>query len=154
MKITEVMKTNVVTIPVEATLGEAVATFDLNHVSLLPVVDEGRRLVGVVSLRDVLRLCWPSFVNIIEDYDFVHDFGALEKIEISEALSGTPVSQIMQEPTSVAGDCGLLRAAAVMRQHDIRDLPVVDQAERLVGLASWTDVGTAFLRNRVKQEDS
>lgn len=152
MKITEVMKREVVTIPLNATLGEAVSTFDKNHVSLLPVVDEERSLVGVISLRDVLRLCWPSFVNLIEDYDFVHDFGALEKIEISDALSGTPVSQIMQEPTHVDGDCGLLRAAAVMRQHDIRDLPVVDQAGRLVGLASWTDVGTAFLRNRVRRE--
>jgi CBS-domain-containing membrane protein len=34
-----------------------------------------------------------------------------------------------------------------MRQHDLRDLPVVDEEGHLVGLASWVDVGVAFLES-------
>ena len=39
------------------------------------------------------------------------------------------------------------RAEAMMRQHELRDLPVVDEQHHLVGLASWVDVGVAFLEN-------
>jgi CBS-domain-containing membrane protein len=33
-----------------------------------------------------------------------------------------------------------------MQKHDLHDLPVVDDAYRLFGIASRVDVGTAFLR--------
>ncbi len=140
-----VMKKRVFSVHRSATLGEAVEIMLDNHVGLLPVVDDDHKLVGVLSLRDVLRLSWPAFVTMLEDYDFVHDFGALEEVEISPELRRTPVAEIMNEATEVEGSCKLLRAAAVMRQHGIYDLPVVDDEGRLIGLASWVDVGTAFL---------
>lgn len=151
MKISEIMKKNVVSVHLDASLSEAVSKLVDNHVGLLPVVDNSGLLSGVISLRDILRLYWPSFMSLVEDYDFVHDFGALEKAEIPPDVQDTPVSEIMQEPLMVEGTSKLLRAAAFMRQHDIRDLPVVDEAGRLIGLASWVDVGTAFLRDQRDQ---
>lgn len=154
MTISEIMKKKVVSVHLDTTLSEAVSKLVDNHVGLLPVVDHDGTLIGVVSLRDILRLYWPSFMSLVEDYDFVHDFGALERAEISPELRKTPVSEIMQEPTMVEGTCKLLRAAAFMRQHDIRDLPVVNEAGRLIGLASWVDVGTAFLRDQRDQNQA
>lgn len=151
MKISEIMKKNVVSVHLDTSLSEAVSKLVDNHVGLLPVVDNNGLLSGVISLRDILRLYWPSFMSLVEDYDFVHDFGALEKAEIPPEVQDTLVSEIMQEPLMVEGTCKLLRAAAFMRQHDIRDLPVVDEAGRLIGLASWVDVGTAFLRDQRDQ---
>lgn len=143
--VTAIMKKKVYSVHQSDTLGEAVRVMLDNHVGLLPVVDDDHMLVGVLSLRDVLRLSWPAFVTMLEDYDFVHDFGALEESEISPDLRRTPVIELMNEATKVEGSCKLLRAAAVMRQHGIYDLPIVDEEGRLIGLASWVDVGTAFL---------
>ena len=148
------MKREVVSVRVDQTLEDAIRLLVDKRVGMLPVVDEQDRLVGILGLREILRLSWPSFLDMVEDYDFVHDFGVLERGEISQEQRARPVKDLMQPPASVEVDCGLLRAEAVMRQHRLRDLPVVDEQNRLVGLASWVDVGVAFLRDRGIPRDS
>jgi CBS domain-containing protein len=51
----------------------------------------------------------------------------------------------MRDPVSVDQTCGLLRAFATMIKHEIRDLPVVNAAGALVGIASRVDIAVAFL---------
>ena len=140
------MKRNVVWLNINGTLEEAIELMIKHRIGLLPLVDEQRNLQGILNLRDILRLAWPTFIEMIEDYDFVHSFGALEASHLSESFRTKPVIEIMEAAISVPESCGLLRAAAVMSQHRLRDIPVVDAENRLVGLASWVDVGIAFLQ--------
>ena len=42
-------------------------------------------------------------------------------------------------------DCGLLRAYALMVQHNVHDILVVSPEGKLVGIASRVDVGRAIL---------
>jgi CBS domain-containing protein len=51
----------------------------------------------------------------------------------------------MRPATTVEEDCGLLRAYALMIQHEMHDLPVVRDDGTLVGIASRVDIGTAIL---------
>jgi CBS-domain-containing membrane protein len=145
MKIRDCMKRNVVSIPAAATVGEAASLFVARHIGLLPVVDEQGRLLGVLGLRDMLTLALPAFVNLIEDVDFVHDFGAVESARPTPEALAQPVTSLMQPATTVPEDCGLLRAYALMRQRDLHDLPVLAADGRLVGIASRVDVATAVL---------
>lgn len=146
MILRSVMKERVISIDVEATLEEAMRRFVEQRIGVLPVVDGEQRLVGVLGLEQVLSLALPTFINMVEDYDFVGDFGAVEFARIEDGVRRQRVGALMREATAVQADCGLLRAYAMMRQHSLRDLPVVDSGGRLVGIASWVDVGTAFLR--------
>ena len=150
MEIQSVMKRHVVSVHEDATLEEAVALLVRHRIGLLPVVDRKGKLLGIVQLKDILELSLPAFVNVVEDYDFVHDFGALEIGEISEEKRGTPIREIMRPPKAVEMDCRLLRAHAFMRQHDLHDLPVIDDRGNLVGLASWVDVGIGFLKDWIR----
>jgi CBS domain-containing protein len=145
MKVKDCMKTNVFSIPATETIREAAAIFVAHHIGLLPVVDEQGRLIGVVGLRDLLKLELPDFVNLVPDVDFVHDFGAVETTRPSAKELGQPVTALMREAISVVEDCGLLRAYALMLQHEVHDLPVVSADGRLVGIASRVDIGTAIL---------
>jgi len=154
MDVGSVMKREVVSVRTDQTLEDAIRLLVDRRVGMLPVVDGQDRLVGILGLREILRLSWPTFLDIVEDYDFVRDFGVLERSEISAEDRARPVAQLMQPATSVEVGCGLLRAEAVMRQHQLRDLPVVDEQNRLVGLASWVDVGVAFLRHWANPQDS
>jgi CBS domain-containing protein len=51
--IADLMSTNVVTVSVNDTLGEAHAEMEIGLIRHLPVVDERGRLVGVLSDRDL-----------------------------------------------------------------------------------------------------
>jgi CBS domain-containing protein len=153
MDIGSVMKREVVWLKVDATMGEAIELMIDHRIGLIPLVDEQKRLQGILNLRDILSLAWPSFIDVIENFDFVHDFGASETSPSRESLRTKPVSEFMQTPTFVTESCGILRAAAVMSQHRLRDIPVVDAEDHLIGLASWVDVGIAFLQEWVSPDD-
>jgi len=150
MEIQSVMKRQVVSVHEDATLEKAVALLVEHRIGMLPVVGREGKLLGIVRLKNILELSLPTFVEVMEDYDFVHDFGAMEIGEISQEKRGTPVREIMQPPQAVEMSCRLLRAHAFMRQHDLHDLPVVDDRGILVGLASWVDVGVGFLKDWIR----
>ncbi len=145
MKVRDCMKRNVVAIPATAIIDEAVRLLVARHIGLLPVVDEKRRPVGVLGLRDLLTLALPTFVNLVEDVDFVLDFGAAELARPAPEALARPVTTLMRPPTTIEEDCGLLRAYALMRQHDLHDLPVVAADGTLVGIVSRVDIATAVL---------
>jgi CBS domain-containing membrane protein len=143
--IRDCMKRNVVSIRATATVREAAALFVARHIGLLPVVDVQGRVLGVLGLRDLLTLELPAFVYLVDDVDFVHDFGAVETTRPAPEMLAQPVTSLMRPATTVPEDCGLLRAYALMYQRDLHDLPVVAADGSLVGIASRVDIATAVL---------
>jgi len=142
------MKHEVVSISVLATINEAAYLFVERHIGTLPVVDADGKLVGILHIRDLLELVMPSFVRLVEDFDFVRgDFSVFETLLPPLEVAIQPASSIMAPPMSVRAGSGLLRAFAIMNSHDLYDLLVVDDDDRLVGLASRVDIGTALLAN-------
>ncbi len=86
------------------------------RVSGLPVVDEDRRLLGIVTNRDILFL--PT-----------------------EAFGVTYVHQVMTPMPLVTGPEGISReeAAALLALHKVEKLPLVDPSGRLTGLITVKD---------------
>jgi CBS domain-containing protein len=140
------MKHEVISISVSATIREAAALFFEEHIGTLPVVDADEKLVGILHISDLLELVMPSFVRLVEDFDFVRgDFSIFETLLPPQEVAAQPASSIMVATVSVRAISGLLRAFAIMNSHHLYDLPVVDDDGRLVGLASRVDIGTALL---------
>lgn len=145
MEISHCMKRDVFSISSTATIREAAAVFVERHIGLLPIVDERGKLIGMVGLRDLLMLELPDFFKLIPDLDFVRDFGAVETNRPTPEQLDQSVKTLMRPVTSVEETSGLLRSYALMLKEDMHDLPVIDTAGRLVGIASRVDLGTAIL---------
>lgn len=145
MNVSSCMKKHVVSIPVTATIREAAAVIVSRHIGLLPVVDKNDKPVGVISMRDLLTLELPDFVSFVADVDFVHDFGAVETSHPSARTLDKSVKSLMKPPVSVDEDCGLLRAYALMLQHNLHDMLVVSKDGKLIGITSRVDIGVAVL---------
>ncbi len=145
--ISEYMKRQVVAVAPSTTVHDAARLIVDKRVGTLPVVDEQGVLIGVVRLDDLLRVFMPDFVALLEDIDFVHDFGVLEALQPADVPAAVRLTMrdLMQPPCAVEQTCGLLRAYATMLKHDIRDLPVLNKAGSLVGIASRVDIAAAFL---------
>lgn len=147
MTVKSSMKTRVVTVLDTDNLGTAAKRFVKNHVGMLPVINAKGKLVGVLQLRDLLTLILPAFTRLMDDFDFVSDFGAMESIRPSQEIIAKQVFEVMEAPVCVDVSCGLSRAFALLHHHNLTDLPVVDKENCLVGIASRVDVGTAILKN-------
>lgn len=108
---------DVVTLPHDARVADAVALLAERGIGAMPVMD-GDAVVGVFSERDVIR--------ILSD----RGEGALDM----------PISTVMTAPAlTVSCDEPVLGALSVMTHRRVRHLPVVD-AGRLVGLVSIGDL--------------
>jgi len=145
MQIRECMNREIVSVRTTSTLGEAANVLVEKRVGLLPVTDDARKLVGVIGLSEILALCLPAVIDLIDDLDFVRDFGALEEMCISPEMRARQILSFMREPISVQETTGLLRAYTMMLQHRLHDMPVVKPNGTLVGSISRVDIGTAFL---------
>lgn len=147
MLVKDAMKRDVASIHVDATICQAAALLVERHIGTLPVVDDDNKLVGLVQMRDLHNLVMPDFIRLVEDFDFVHSFGAVAKREPTPELLERSITTVMEEPVSVEEVCGLLRAAAMLHSHRLLDIPVVDENKRLVGIASRVDIGTKILED-------
>jgi CBS domain-containing protein len=145
MQIKDYMKKNVVSIRTTTTIGEAAAMIVEKHVGILPVADEQGKPIGVVYLNDLLTLEMPDFISLVADFDFVHDFGAVETTRPEPELLARSVTSIMQPVMTIEEESGLLRAYATMLQNKIQDLPVTTSSGSLVGIVSLVDIGAAIL---------
>jgi len=127
MKVRELMQTDVKTVEVDATVGDAITTLADAHVSALPVTDNHGRIVGVVSTTDIL-------CNLAE----TTEPDARERL-----FDETPVREIMTSRSRViAPDAEVLDAARAMLGLDVHRL-FVEEHGRLVGVLSQTDIVAA-----------
>lgn len=145
MTVRACMKRRVFSVKVNTTLDQAAAIMRENRIGTLPVVDQDNKLVGMLRLENILALVMPDFVHLVEHFEFAHNFGSLEYAKPEPESLKQTVDEIMEEPVSVEQDSGVLRAAAVLHFRDLRDLPVVDADDKLVGLVSHVDLGISLM---------
>ncbi|MEU3215163.1 CBS domain-containing protein [Streptomyces sp. NPDC006971] len=112
-----------------------------NDVTAVPVVDELGRPMGVVSEADLLRKCsdradpsGPTPIPHVEAWERAKAEGAR-----AEELMSAPAVCARPEWTVV-------EAARLMEVQDVKRLPVVDEADRLLGIISRRDLLRVFLR--------
>jgi len=118
MRVRELMTEKVTACTPDSTLAGVASRMWLGACGAVPVVDEARRVVGIVTDRDV---CFA--VTSLDR--------APSDIRVREIMSGTPFT--------CSPDDDVRDALRTMADRHVRRLPVVDAGERLVGMLSVTD---------------
>jgi CBS domain-containing protein len=124
------------------TLFKEIAKILADHdVSAVPVLDDQGRPAGVVSEADLLRKAAHQ-----SDLTGRTPIPPLEDWERARA-EGRTAEEVMSTPAVCAHpEWTVVEAARLMAVHDIKRLPVVDEADRLVGIVSRADLIRIFLR--------
>ena len=119
-RLRDVMTTGVETVAPGDTIRCAAETMDALDVGSLPVCD-GERLIGMVTDRDLA-------VRAVASGRDPNRTAVIEAMtpELVYALEGQ----------------GIDDAVELMREHEIRRLPVVDERHRLVGIVALADLAT------------
>ena len=118
-----VMSTDLITVQPGATLAEARSRMQDNHIHHLPVVEDADKLVGLVTLTDVLR----AQDSVLRDQG---ERIRAADIKVSDVMV-TNVATVMQ-------DASLRQAALFIEKHSIGCLPVI-RDDSLIGIITDSD---------------
>ena len=136
----DVMTTRVIAVRKDASFKEMAAMLRSSRISAFPVVDDARRVIGVVSEADLL-------VKEAVQADGASMLAALRHWREDEKEAGVTAGDLMTTPALTIGpDAAVAEAARLMYDHRVKRLPVVTGAGLLVGIISRVDVLSVFDR--------
>jgi CBS-domain-containing membrane protein len=138
--VTDVMNHSVVTAYPGALFKEVAAALARNHIDAVPVIDEDRHVVGVVTASDLL-----ARVAGTRPVPRGHRLSAgMETARKGRALTA---KELMTSPAiTVTPNTSIADAARLAARSRVRSLPVVDRNGVLVGMVSRGDLVKVFLR--------
>lgn len=149
MKVANIMRKSVVTVNEETPLTEVGLLIFSLGLSGIPVVRD-RKLVGIITEKDILSKFHPSVVEYMEDPVNAGNFEQMEK-NLRNFLS-VPAKKIMStNPTTITADTPLVKAQALMATNHISRLPIVDNENNLIGIVSQGDIFRELVKNEIPQ---
>jgi acetoin utilization protein AcuB len=143
MRVAELMTSKVFTVEPHDLIDRVFFLIHYEKIRHLPVVEKGK-LVGIVSDRDLYKALGPKSnsqaVEANKDNTQLH------------VVSQKVVHIMHRGVYTVTGDTLLSDAAAMMAEHRIGALPVVDN-NKLIGILSATDILRVFAKLEHARED-
>jgi len=141
MQAADVMTQNVITVSPDSEVRE-IATLLLEHgISAVPVVDDGGKVLGIVSEGDLMRRVendtsrrkswWLKLFAGHDAADYVKSHGR----RAHEIMT--------RDPITIEGDMPLHKISRLLEKHHIKRVPVV-QAGKLVGIVSRSNLLRGF----------
>lgn len=128
------MREPVVTISATAPISEALIAMRDHDVRRLPVVSDTDELCGMITQGDIRG------ADVLQ-------FAGLDLVAIADGLCKVRVSDVMSKnPIAVTGDTDLREAASLMIEHKCGGLPVIDEANMVVGIITESDLFEALVQ--------
>ena len=119
MKVKNVMTVDPVAIWLTESLASAAKSMWENDCGILPIIKEGRKVVGLITDRDI---CMATAIRNRPG----------SAISVEEVING--------KVFSVAPDDDIQTALHLMQEHKIRRLPVMNEEGELKGMLSMNDI--------------
>ena len=117
----EIMNKNVITLTSERTLWQAKELMKIRKISGIPVVNDQRKLIGIISIEDIIM--------------------ALEKNYIKEPIGDHMTKRVV----SFSPDEPLESIVSKFERYHFGRFPVVDKNKRILGVISKKDITRAIL---------
>lgn len=119
MRTREIMTGPAITCGSDDTVGRAAQLMWEHDCGVIPVVDRGGRVVGMITDRDI---CMATFTQ-------------------DKAPGHIPVSSVMSKQVhSCHAEDSIERAERLMKDRQVRRIPIVDDNDRPVGVLSLNDI--------------
>lgn len=128
VSVRHVMSTELITVHHGDAISKVRSVFSEQHLHHLPVVDGGK-IVGIVSWTDLMRL---SYGDAFGEDDRAVD-AMLDHTHKLEDL-------MHQNPVTVDVNSGVRDATRILAEGDFHALPVVENADQLVGIVTTKDL--------------
>jgi len=110
----------------------------------LPVLNAAGKMIGFLSMGDILKAVFPSYMGLMNLGDFTWD-GMVE--DMAKKAGNKKVSDMMtREVISVEEDSSLMECVDHMLKHNVKRLPVIGKDGKIAGILYERDVFFAITR--------
>jgi CBS domain-containing protein len=147
--VAEIMDREPATVTPDTSVREVIEVLQTHDLPGVPVVDEVRKVVGIVTESDLVitdeesDFHLPHFVNIMGADIFLESTKHFEK-RAQKAFASNAADMMTADPLTVGPDEPAEHAAKLISQKHHNRLPVVDDEGRLVGVVTRIDVLAAL----------
>lgn len=136
------MQKKVVTASPDETVQSVIGLMVSKKTNGLVILDDDNKVIGILSSWDIIK-------HIVPDY--LEEDGHLARFEASDIFASRvkhvkddPISKFMTKKVrTVKEDCSLMVAITLLSEFHIRQLPVVDEENHLIGYLNRTDIKKA-----------
>lgn len=126
--ISKIMTRKLITLKITDDLFKAEKLFKEHRIRHIPVVDNQKHIVGMLSLTDLNRI---SFLDSYDEDEIQIDNAIYEMLCIEQLM--------VKSPVKVTSDITIKDAAEILAKNEFHALPVVDNGV-LVGIVTTTDL--------------
>lgn len=128
------MTKDVITLTPETSMMKASKLMKEKRISRVPVVDEKGALVGIVSDRDI-KDASPSKATTLDMHELYY---LLSEVKLKDIMTKKVMTIRVGETVE--------RAAVILLENNIGGLPVVDEANKVVGIVTDSDIFKVLIR--------
>jgi predicted transcriptional regulator len=153
MLVKDVMNREVITVSENENLSQLIAKFRKYNYHTLPVIDNDKKVSGLVSSEDIMKVCLPHNPVLGELLKSTHLYDTEEEnileMDLPEDLGTTvKVSDIMNINVVTIEDSETIAdVRKQMKLHNIKRVPVTRNQE-LVGFITLFDIIIALFKER------
>jgi acetoin utilization protein AcuB len=133
MRVSKWMSPKVLTLLPSDSISTAIHLMKEKRIRRIPIVNEGGKLVGIVSDRD-LKDVSPSRATTLDIWEL---HAVLDKLKIVDIMT--------KKPVTVSPETPIEKAAALMLEKRVEGLPVLDAKGAVVGILTEGDVFRALV---------
>lgn len=142
----DIMSRDLVTAEFGTELEEIWAQLRFHKIKSIPVLDRARRVIGIVSLVDILKRADLKTYETFEDklIKFIRRTPGVtsEKAEVAGQVMASPVFTVRE-------DAHILALVPLLSNKGLHQVPVVNSENRLVGMVTQSDLIAALYHSGV-----
>ena len=115
----------------------------------LPVLDAHQKVIGILSMQDILKAVYPSYMSMMNLGNFTWD-GMVESLA-KQAGNEKVASHMSRDVMTVQENDSLMECVDLMIKHHVKRLPVIDQAGKVVGMIYERDIFYVITRSMLDE---
>jgi len=115
----------------------------------LPVLDAQGKLLGILSMGDILKAVYPFYMPMMNLGEFAWD-GMVESLA-KQAGDRLVETAMTKEVITVVESDSLMKCVDHMIKNKVQRLPVIDDSERVTGMVYERDVFFAIVRAMLQE---
>ncbi len=147
VELKDIISSELICVTPDDTLRAALELMREHRISALPVIDDSKQCVGVISITDFLGITkdLSDELTALSRVSELDHNQMLERFEQANILLERVGDWMSLDPVTVEISNSIPQAAKIMLQNRVHRLIVVDSKQQLLGVASAMDLLAGFV---------